>query len=460
MNIPVERQEFTKSDDAAAPAGSKPTQARTALKYALIGLGGTCIEWYDFLLYGTAAALVFPTVFFPATLSPFAALMASFSTLAVGFFARPAGAVLCGHIGDSVGRKTAFALSLVAMGTATTLIGVLPSYRTAGILSPLALVLLRLIQGLALGGQWGGATLLATESAPKSKRGLYGSIAQAGVPVGVLLANAALLIANNVTSPASFEAYGWRIPFLFSIVLVGLGLFVHFRLEDTATFRQAPRLKTAHGFHSPVLDALRLQFRTIFLAAGAYIWALLSFYILITYVVAYGTSATGLQLARSSLLTAVLLGQAMSFVPLFMAGTLSDRYGRRGIFMTGPALMCVWAFVIFPLIETRSLLGITLAIGVGLCIVCVSYGPLAAMFAELFRTQHRYSAVSLAYQISSIVGGGFGPIIATAIYERYRSNFAISLFIASACVLSLVCASMLKETRGADFDEHNEPTVA
>jgi MFS family permease len=448
------------SEDAAAPVGSQSKQAATALKYALIGLGGTCIEWYDFLLYGTAAALVFPTVFFPATLSPFIALMASFSTLAVGFFARPAGAVLCGHIGDSVGRKTAFALSLVAMGTATTLIGVLPSYRTAGIWSPIALVLLRLIQGLALGGQWGGATVLATESAPKSKRGLYGSIAQAGVPVGVLLANAAFLIANNVMSSASFNDYGWRIPFLFSIVLVGLGLFVHFRLEDTATFRQAPRPQTARGFHSPVLDALRLQFRSIFLAAGAYIWALLSFYILITYVVAYGTSAAGLQLPRSTLLSAVLLGQVMSFVPLFMAGTLSDRYGRRGIFMTGPALMCVWAFVIFPLVETRSLLGITLAIGVGLCIVCVSYGPLAAMFAELFRTQHRYSAVSLAYQISSIVGGGFGPIIATAIYQRYRSNFAISVFIASACVLSLVCASMLKETRGTDFDEHNEPSVA
>jgi MFS family permease len=448
------------SEDAASPVGSERTQATTALKYALIGLGGTCIEWYDFLLYGTAAALVFPTVFFPATLSPFIALMASFSTLAVGFFARPAGAVLCGHIGDSVGRKTAFALSLVAMGTATTLIGALPSYRTAGIWSPIALVLLRLIQGLALGGQWGGATVLATESAPKSKRGLYGSIAQAGVPVGVLLANAAFLIANNVMSPASFNAYGWRIPFLFSIVLVGLGLFVHFRLEDTATFRQAPRPQANRGFHSPVLDALRLQFRSIFLAAGAYIWALLSFYILITYVVAYGTSAAGLQLPRSTLLSAVLLGQIMSFVPLFMAGTLSDRYGRRGIFMTGPALMCVWAFVIFPLVETRSLLGITLAIGVGLCIVCVSYGPLAAMFAELFRTQHRYSAVSLAYQISSIVGGGFGPIIATAIYQRYRSNFSISVFIACACVLSLVCASMLKETRGTDFDEHNEPSVA
>lgn len=449
-----------KNADSAAPGDSSGEQATTPLKYALIGLAGTCIEWYDFLLYGTAAALVFPTVFFPATLSPFIALMASFSTLAVGFFARPAGAVLCGHIGDSVGRKAAFALSLVAMGAATTLIGVLPSYRTAGMWSPLALVLLRLIQGLALGGQWGGATLLATEAAPKSKRGLYGSIAQAGVPVGVLLANAAFLIADHAVSPASFNAYGWRIPFLFSIVLVGLGLFVHFRLEDTAAFREAPRLGRPQGFRSPVFEALRLQFRAIFLAAGAYIWALLSFYILITYVVAYGTSAAGLQLPRAKLLSAVLLGQAMSFVPLFMAGMLSDRYGRRGIFMTGPALMCVWAFAIFPLIETRSLLGITLAIGVGLCIVCVSYGPLAAMFAELFPTQVRYSAVSLAYQISSIIGGGFGPIIASAIHERYRSNFAISLFIAAACAVSLVCASRLRETRGTDFDARNVPTVA
>ncbi len=280
------------SQDGVALVDSIRAQDTAALKHALMGLAGASIEWYDFLLYGTAAALVFPTVFFPATLSPFIALIASFSTFAVGFVARPVGAVLFGHMGDRVGRKTAFAVALIIMGTATTLVGVLPSYHTAGVFSPLALVLLRLTQGLAVGGQWGGAILLATESAPKSRRGLYSSVAQAGVPVGVVLANLAFLAANGATSPEAFMAYGWRIPLLFSIALVGLGLFIHFRIEDTVAFRQLQQAKPSpvdqlvgsstrdapayatkpmRRNRSPVLEALRLYPRSILLAAGAYV---------------------------------------------------------------------------------------------------------------------------------------------------------------------------------------------
>ncbi len=222
------------SKDGAALVDSIRAQDTAALKHALMGLAGASIEWYDFLLYGTAAALVFPTVFFPATLSSFVALIASFSTFAVGFVARPVGAVLLGHMGDRVGRKTAFAVALIIMGPATTLVGVLPSYHTAGVFSPLALVLLRFMQGIAIGGQWGGAILLATENAPQSRRGLYGSIAQAGVPVGIVLANLAFLSTSSAMSSESFMAYGWRIPFLFSLSLVGLGILIYFRVEDTA----------------------------------------------------------------------------------------------------------------------------------------------------------------------------------------------------------------------------------
>jgi MFS family permease len=469
------------SKHLGALVDSVRAQEAASLKHALIAVGGASIEWYDFLLYGTAAALVFPTMFFPATLSPSIALIASFSTFAVGFVGRPVGAVLFGHIGDRVGRKTAFAVALVIMGTATTLIGVLPSYRTAGVLSPLALVLLRLTQGFAVGGQWGGATLLATESAPKSKRGLYGSVAQAGVAVGVLLANLAVLIANSALSASAFMAYGWRIPFLLSIALVGLGLFIHFRIVDTVVFRQqqqakpspvaqavgistldAPAFSTGLmlGHRSPVLEALRLHPRSILLAAGAFVWGMLAFYILITYVVAYGSSAATLQLPRSTMLAAVLIAQLAVVPTLFVAGTLSDRYGRRRVFMTGVLLMGVWAFMLFPLIETRSLLWISVAIGVGLCSVSLSYGPLAAMFAELFSTHVRYSAVSLSYQISAIVGGGVGPIIATAVYTQSHSNFGVSVLIASACAMSLVCVSLLKETHGTDLDGQPEPAVA
>lgn len=465
--------------------GARRDQARaqetSALKLALTGLAGASIEWYDFLLYATAAALVFPTVFFPATMSPFVALIASFGTFAVGFLARPVGAVLFGHMGDRLGRKAAFAVALTMMGAATTLIGLLPSYRTAGMFSPLALVLLRFTQGLAVGGQWGGATLLATESAPNSRRGLYGSIAQVGVPAGVMLANLALLAANGATSPEAFMAYGWRIPFLLSVVLIGLGIFVHFRVEDTAAFRQMQEskpspanrpagspmpdtptraTKSMRGHSSPVLEALRLYPKLIFLAAGAYTSNNVGFYVVITYAVAYGTSVGGLHLARSTMLAAVLIAQTASIPILLLAGTLSDRHGRRRVFMTGVVLWGVWAFVLFPLIETRSFLWITVAISVGVCFGSLTYGPLAAMFAELFSTRVRYSACSLAFQIAAILGGGLAPIIATGLYAKYHSNISISVYIASACALSLVCVSMLRETRNTDLDEYAEPTAA
>jgi MFS family permease len=440
-------------------------QDSAGLTHALTGLAGASIEWYDFLLYATAAALVFPTVFFPATMSPFVAQIASFSTFAVGFVARPIGGVLFGLVGDRVGRKAAFAVALILMGTATTLIGFLPSYRAAGNLSPLALTLLRLMQGLAVGGQWGGAILLATESAPKSRRGLYGSIAQAGLPVGLVLANLALLIANNATSPAAFLAYGWRIPFLFSIALVGLGMFIHFRVEDTLAFRKLQQAKSSpldavdksstsngqaratrpiRGNASPLFQAFRLYPRIILLAAGANIGAMLAFYILISYVVAYGTSSVGLQLPRSTMLAALLIAQVAFLPSIIFSGMLSDRFGRRRVVMAGVVLVGVWAFILFPMMETRSLFWITLGISVGLGFVSLSYGPLAALFAELFSTRVRYCAVSLAYQISALVGGAMAPIIATGLYAKYHSNIAISLYIAGASAMSLVCVNMLR----------------
>jgi len=431
-----------------------PGRENAPLKFAMLGLAGASIEWYDFFLYATAAALVFPTEFFPSTLSPFVALIASFSTFAVGFVARPVGALLFGHMGDRLGRKTAFAVALIVMGVATALIGLVPPYRIGGVLSPLALVLLRLTQGLALGGQWGGATLLATESAPLAKRGLYGGISQAGVPVGVVLANLALLLVNAGLSSEAFMSYGWRLPFLFSIVLVGLGLFIHYRLDETAAFRQVQSsLGSAAGGRSPVLEALRLYPRSILLAAGAYLSSTLGFYILITYVVAYGTSAAGLGLPRTAMLIAVLIANVARIPMDILAGSWSDRYGRRRVFMAGVALMAGWAFVLFPLLETRSLPWITLGLCVGSWLVSIPYGPMAAMFAELFSTGVRYSAASLAYQLGAITGGGLAPIIASALYARFHSNLWISVYIATACALSLVCVSLLKETHRTALTE-------
>lgn len=429
----------------------------TSLKLALLGLACASIEWYDFFIYATAAALIFPGVFFAAKLPPLVALIASFSTFAVGFVARPIGALLFGHIGDKVGRKTALVGALLLMGAASTLIGLLPPYRIAGILAPVALVALRLMQGLAVGGQWGGAMLLAMESAPKSRRGLYGSIAQAGVPVGVVLSNLAFFIANRATSPEAFMAYGWRIPFVFSIVLVGLGMYIHFRMEDTEAFRrlrQAARPADGAAPHQgvpPLLDALRSYPGLILLAAGAYVSTNLNFYIVITYVVAYATSAEGLHMPRGTLLSAVLIANVVLTPVMFLAGALSDRYGRRVLFMSGVALTAVWAFVLFPLTETRSMTWIMVAILVGGIFSSLTYGPMAAMFAELYDTRVRYSAISLSYQLGAIAGGGLAPIIATALYAKFHSNFWVSVYVAAACALSLTCAGMLKETRFIDL---------
>ncbi|HMK87166.1 MAG TPA: MFS transporter [Steroidobacteraceae bacterium] len=448
--------------DSQAPARG---QRAPGLKLALLGVASASIEWYDFLLYAVASALVFPRVFFPPTLPPLVALIASFSTFAVGFVARPIGGVLFGHMGDKRGRKRALSLALIIMGAATTIIGLLPSYESSGAFSPLVLVAMRFLQGLAVGGQWGGAILLATESAPESSRGWYGSLVQAGVPIGVLLANLALLAVNALTSPAAFIAYGWRIPFLLSIALVGFGVYLEYRVEDTAAFRRltptaaagasraepgdASSLETQMqgASRSPVVEALRRYPGRILIAAGAYISTPLTFYLLVTYVIAYATGSQ--HLARGTVLAAQLIASAAIIPVTFLAGRLSDRYGRRPLFMAGVALSGLWAFALFPLVDTRSFAGLTVALLAGSTWTSLSYGPLAAMFTELFDTRLRYSAASLAYQIGTLFGAALGPIIATLLYEKYRSNVPVSIYMASVCALSLSIARMLEETRRA-----------
>ena len=432
----------------ASDTAFRADQGSSALKLA--ALVGTSSEWYDFFLYATAAAVVFPTVFFPATLDPFVALLASFSTFAVGFIARPLGAVFFGHLGDRAGRKKAFATALLIMGTATTLIGMLPTYKTVGAFAPLALVLLRFMQGLAIGGQWGGALLLATESAPGSKRGLYAGIAQAGVPIGVVIANLALLLVSGATSAANFIAYGWRIPFISSVLLVALAALIHLRLPDTPQFRERGATQGSSK-ESPVLAALRLYPRSILVAAGANVLGMLAFYILITYVVAYGTSSDGLNLPRSVMLGAVLIANIAMMPGELVAGKLSDVFGRRRILLIAQVLLGAWSFALFPLMQTRSFGWIAFAIAVGQVLVALTHAPVSALMAELFSVEVRYSAASLAYQISSVIGGSFAPIIASALYARYHSNISISLYMTVAGVISLTCVAAIAKVHAADL---------
>ena len=425
------------------------SQERPAsIKVALMASAGASVEWYDFFIYGTAAALVFPRLFFPPELPEFVAQIAAFSTFAVGFVARPIGGLLFGHLGDTHGRKRALVIAMMAMGVATVMIGLLPGYRSIGILAPLLLVLLRFVQGLAVGGQWGGAALLAIESAPPDRQGLYGSFVQVGVPFGVVLANLVFLLVSASLSSDAFLAWGWRVGFLLSIALIGIGLLIHLKVVESD-----PPGGHASGAASstkpPVLRIFREHGRQVLLAGGAFVANNTCFYIAITFSIAHGSAHLGI--TRNTLLAAVMIGSLTMVPTLIACGALSDRYGRSGIFMLGALLSGLWAFAVFPLLATGSGAFITLAIAVQLVFVSFMYGPQAALFAELFPRELRYSGASLGYQIGTVVGGGLAPIIATALFERYASSLPIAIYLAAMCAVSLVCVKFLTK-QGVNAD--------
>jgi MFS family permease len=431
-------------------------------KVALISMLGTSIEWYDFFLYGTAAALIFPKQFFPATLSPLAGLLAAFGTFAVGFVARPVGGIVFGHWGDRLGRKKMLVAALVLMGVSTSLIGLLPGYATLGIGAPAILVALRFLQGFAIGGQWGGATLLITETAPAARRGFYGSFAQVGAPVGVLLANAIFFAFSSSLSADEFASLGWRIPFVLSLGLIGLALYVQRFLEDSEAFRQLESLRrpSQQGDHSPVLQALRRYPKEITLAAGALVANQVTFYIFVAFVIAYGASPSGLNLPRNTLLLAVLVGTLFMPPSIVVSAWISDRTAsRRRVYIVGAALMVIWSFVVFPLIDTRSFLGIVAAIGIGMIFLGMMYGPQAAFTTELFATRVRYSGASLAYQAGAIIGGAFAPLISTALLAHYGTTFAVSIYMATASVVTLCSVYALRETHGTDLNSDDTLAV-
>jgi MFS family permease len=408
---------------------------------ALIASAGASVEWYDFFIYGTAAALIFPKLFFPPELPLFVAQIAAFSTFAVGFIARPLGGILFGHFGDTFGRKRALVLAMFVMGIATTAIGLLPSYATAGVLAPLMLVLLRFLQGLAVGGQWGGAALLAIESAPANKRGFYSSFVQVGVPLGVVLANTVFLVTSALIDSESFIAWGWRIGFLVSIALIFIGLAIHFTIDEPEGEEPAPEPVPGVKPVSPLRTLLGGHGGTVLLAGGAFVANNTCFYAAITYAVAYGTATVGI--SREVMLAAVMIGSLAMIPALIACGALSDRFGRRGVFILGAILSGLWAFAVFPLIEMKSPLAVTMAITVSLIFISMMYGPQAALFAELFPKEVRYSGASLGYQIGTVFGGGFAPIIATALFAEFQSSQAISVYLAGMCVVSLVCIILL-----------------
>jgi metabolite-proton symporter len=443
---------------ASSSAGAAAASPGTIRKVLLAACAASSIEWYDFFIYLTAAALVFPALFFPADIDPVAGVLASFSTAAVGFFARPVGGVLFGHFGDRLGRKRTLVIALLLMGIATTLVGLLPTYSTIGIWAAVALFVLRICQGLAVGGQWGGAMLLATEYAPPDKRGFYGSFAQVGVPVGLVLGNAFFLVLAAVQTPEAFEAWGWRIPFLASIVLIGLAMYIQLRLEDTPAFRrlqerqqEAQEEEGGAQQRSPVLQVIREHPKQILLAAGAFFVVNGSFYVMITGMLDYGTRDLGL--SRSAMLTAVLISSGAQILMLPAWSILSDRVGRRPVYLAGAVLLGLWAFPLFWLVDTRNIVLITVALLLGQLFLSMMYGPQAALFSEMFSRQVRYSGASIGYQLAAVFAGGLAPIIMVWLLDTTGTSFSVSLYLFAMAAVTFFSVYLVTETYEGEMAE-------
>lgn len=409
---------------------------------------GTTVEWYDFFLYSSAAALVFNKLFFP-TADPLTGTLLAFTTYAIGFLARPIGGLVFGHFGDKIGRKKLLVLSLLLMGGATFAMGLLPTYATIGIAAPLLLTLLRLVQGFALGGEWGGAVLIVSEHGSAERRGFWASWPQCGAPGGNLLATAVLAVLAAVQTDEAFLSWGWRIPFLLSAVLVVIGLWIRLAVSESPVFlaaqRNAPKEEKA-----PIVEVFRRSWRQVLIAMGARMGENVSYYVITAFILVYITTSLGL--AKSVGLNAVLIGSAVHFVTIPLWGMLSDKVGRRAVYLFGAVGMAVWGFVFFALLDTKSFGVIALAVTVGLVLHGAMYGPQAAFFSELFGTRVRYSGASVGYQLASILAGAVAPLIAVALLNAYDSTLPVSLYLLAMCLITVVAVLSARETRGAALE--------
>ncbi len=422
-----------------------PTSIRQVVAASFIG---TTIEWYDYFIFGTAAALVFPALFFP-DFSELAGTLLAFSTFAVGFAARPLGGLIFGHYGDRLGRKTMLVVTLLIMGVATFLVGCLPTFDTIGIWAPIILVVLRLFQGAALGGEWGGAVLMAVEHSPEGRRGLNGSWPQSGAPAGLVIGTGVFAIVSALAGDAAFGAWAWRIPFLLSFILVAIGLFIRLRILESPAFRQVQESQTEA--QTPIVDVFRTYPKNLILGVGSRIGIDASFYILAVYSLTH--ISTNLGLPSSVGLTAIAVAALIEVFTIPLFASLSDRIGRRPLLIAGAAFLAVWTFPFFGLLNTKSSILIVLATIAGLSLghACV-YSAQGAFYAELFGTRVRYSGASFSYQIAGIFGGALAPIIATSLFP-IGGTVLIAVYIAALCALSVLCYFLAEETFQKDIYE-------
>jgi metabolite-proton symporter len=411
----------------------------------MASLIGTTIEWYDFFLYGTAAALVFNQLFFP-TFDPLTGTLAAFGTYAVGFVARPVGGIVIGHYGDKIGRTSMLVLTLVIMGVATFLIGALPTYQQIGPWAAVALVVLRIAQGFGVGGEWGGAVLMAVEHSPKGSRGFYGSWPQIGVPAGLLLSTAVFALFARLPQD-QFLSWGWRVPFLLSVVLVGVGLLIRIRILETPVFEKVK--VTGGAARQPIIEVLRTYPKQVLLAMGARFAENGAFYIYSVFVLVYATQRVGI--TQQVVLTGILIASACELAAIPLFGALSDRVGRRPVYLFGASVTGLFAFPLFWLLDTGSTPLVWLALVIAFVFShAAMYGPQAAFLSELFGARVRYSGASLGAQLASVLAGGLSPFIATALLASYGRT-ALALYVVGMALVTVVAVFLASETHREDI---------
>lgn len=435
--------------EEAVRAEGTDEQARQVRKAALASTIGTTIEWYDYFLYGTAAALVFPDVFFPES-SHYVATLESFATYFVGFAARPIGAAIFGHWGDRIGRKATLIVTLVLMGLSTTLIGVLPSADSWGTTAAFCLVGLRVLQGIAVGGEWSGSVLLSMEWGDQRRRGLMGSWPQLGVASGLILGTAFLTIMNNAVDADTFLSWGWRVPFLFSLVLVLIGLWIRLQIMETPMFARA--VKEQRIRRTPVLEVLRSHPREIVLSALVRMSEQMPFYVVTAFVLSYLTDADH-GYSKNFVLVGTLVAAGIEFVLVPVFGHLSDSVGRKRIYMAGAAITGVWGFAYFALLDS----GVSWLVFVAVCVALVphamQYGPQASLIAESFPTSLRYGGAGLGYQLASVVAGGPAALVATYLIHQYGTGYAVAVYMLVSAVITLAACAALPDRSRSDIDD-------
>ncbi len=428
-----------------ADSGTKQVQVRRAAMASAIG---TTIEWYDFFLYNTAAALVFPHLFFPAS-SAYAGAMQSFATYFVGFAARPIGAAIFGHWGDRIGRKTTLIITLLVMGISSAVIGMMPGTATIGVAAPLLLVFLRVLQGIAVGGEWSGSVLLTMEWGDQKRRGLLGSFAQVGVPVGLVLGTGGMTLLSATMSDEAFDSWGWRIPFLASLILVAVGLAIRLRILETPMFAKV--VDQGRTAAAPVKDAIKHHWREILLSAGVRFAEQMPFYLFTTFVLTYVVQKH--HYSKTFVLAAVLVGATVELAAIPFFSHLSDSIGRKRVYTAGAVIIGLFAFPYFYVLTHGGAVMIFTVIVLSMIIHAMMYGPQAALIGESFPTHLRYGGAGLGYQLASVFAGGPAPLLATWLLHETGTPYSISIYIVIAAVITVICCLALADRSRADIED-------